>query len=98
MSGTVEPKHDATATATDTVDAELQEKGVHHGSVLVNKDLMNNAFAGENQEHAMGPWEAAKTHPMACFWAFFMCFTIVSSGVRWASSRAENAHLVWHYS
>ena len=22
-------------------------------------------------------WEAAKTHPMACFWAFLMCFTIV---------------------
>jgi MFS transporter, SP family, general alpha glucoside:H+ symporter len=80
MSGTVEPSHDA--TAIDTVDPEFQEKGIHKSSVLVNKELMNNAFNGENLEHAMGPWEAAKTHPMACFWAFFMCFTIVSLGVR----------------
>jgi hypothetical protein len=81
-SGNDEPTHDAT-----TVDhPDLQEKNLHKSEVLANQDLMNNAFDGENQEHAMGPWEAAKTHPMACFWAFFMCFTIVSHGIRGASS------------
>jgi SP family general alpha glucoside:H+ symporter-like MFS transporter len=95
--GTVEPKHGA--TKDDKVDThDLQEKNVYHSEVLGNPDLMNSAFDGESQEHAMGPWEAAKMHPMACFWAFFMCFTIVSPGVRRASSRAENAHLMWPYS
>jgi SP family general alpha glucoside:H+ symporter-like MFS transporter len=79
--GTVEPKHGA--TEVDMVDThDLKEKNIHNSKILVNQDLMNSAFDGENQEHAMGPWEAAKTHPMACFWAFFMCFTIVSPGVR----------------
>jgi MFS transporter, SP family, general alpha glucoside:H+ symporter len=81
MSGTDEKQsHDA--TAIDTVDPEIQERNIHQSNVLANKELMNNAFNGENQEHAMGPWEAARTHPMACFWAFFMCFTIVSPRVR----------------
>lgn len=80
MSGTDKTSHDA--AAGDTVDPELHDKSIRQSSVLVNKEFMSNAFSGENQEHAMGPWEAAKTHPMACFWAFFMCFTIVSPGIR----------------
>jgi len=51
---------------------------VHHSEVLANPDLMNDAFDAENLEHEMGMWDAAKKHPMACFWAFIMCFTIVS--------------------
>lgn len=63
----------------EKVDYEdLKEHNVYHSEVLVNKDLMVNAFDGENREHEMGVWEAAKAHPMACFWAFIMCFTIVS--------------------
>jgi hypothetical protein len=46
--------------------------------VLDDADLLNDAFAGENKEHEMGVWEAAKQHPWACLWAFTMCFTIVS--------------------
>ncbi|EFX04092.1 maltose permease [Grosmannia clavigera kw1407] len=45
--------------------------------VLANADLMNDAFDGENREHEMGAWEAFKSHPWACLWAFIMCFTIV---------------------
>lgn len=47
--------------------------------VLGNKDLISDAIEGEIQEHEMGVWEAVKTHPWACLWAFIMCFTIVSS-------------------
>lgn len=80
MSATVETKH--AATEKDVVDThEFQEKKDVY-EVLGNEDLMNSAFDGENAEHAMGVWEAVKSHPMACFWAFFMCFTIVSAGVR----------------
>jgi SP family general alpha glucoside:H+ symporter-like MFS transporter len=39
---------------------------------------MNDALNGENREHEMGVWAAVKKHPWACFWAFTMCFTIVS--------------------
>lgn len=46
--------------------------------VLGNKDLISDAIDAENQEHEMGVWEAVKTHPWACLWAFTMCFTIVS--------------------
>ncbi len=49
---------------------------------MVNPDLMSDAFHGENREHEMGMWEAFKNYPMGCFWAFIMCFTIVSPGIR----------------
>lgn len=60
----------------------------HQSGVLINSDLMNDAVDGENREHSMGMWEAAKSHPWACFWAFTMSFTIVSllsrvSHLRW---------------
>lgn len=48
-----------------------------HVEILANPELMNDAFDGENREHEMGVWEAAKSHPWACFWAFIFCFTIV---------------------
>lgn len=50
-----------------------------NGDILVNKDVMHDAFDGENREHEMGVWEAVQTYPWACFWAFIMCFTIVSA-------------------
>lgn len=57
---------------------------VDHSEVLKNSDLMNDAFDGENREHELGVWEATKKHPWACFWAFIMCFTIVSTSNCWS--------------
>lgn len=57
---------------------DLEDKNIHHSEVLVNPDLMNDAFNAENREHSMGMKEAMKLYPMACLWAFIMCFTIVS--------------------
>lgn len=57
----------------------LEEKNVYDSNILVDKDLMNEAFLAENHEHEMGVWEAAKKYPMACTWAFIFCFTIVSA-------------------
>jgi SP family general alpha glucoside:H+ symporter-like MFS transporter len=64
----------------DNVDHVMQEKNVGHPQVLSEKDIMENAFEAENREHDMGLWEAVKDHPVACFWAFIFCFTIVSLG------------------
>jgi SP family general alpha glucoside:H+ symporter-like MFS transporter len=75
MSSGKEQKNDA--THIDVVDPEIHEKGVNHPEVLSDKDLMDNAFEAENREHEMGMWEAFKDHPVACFWAFLFCFTIV---------------------
>lgn len=61
--------------------ADIESLKAHnheHAEVLADKDVMNDAFEGETREHEMGMWEAAKQHPMACFWAFTFCFTIVS--------------------
>ncbi|KAL9097842.1 MAG: hypothetical protein Q9165_000168 [Trypethelium subeluteriae] len=74
--GTAEPKYEP--TEVEKVGAhELHEKNVHQSEILVNRDLMSNAFDGENREHETGTWQAVKEHPMACFWAFIFCFTIV---------------------
>lgn len=59
-------------------NVEVQHSEVKPAEVLGNQDLMNDAFDGEDQEHQEGVWAAAKNHPWACFWAFVMCFTIVS--------------------
>lgn len=59
----------------DVVD--VKEKGT--GDVLANPDVMHDAFDGEAREHDMTLWDAVQTYPMACFWAFIMCFTIVSA-------------------
>lgn len=57
---------------------EMARLEVDNADVLTKPALMHDAFDGENREHEMGVWEAAKSHPWACFWAFVMCFTIVS--------------------
>lgn len=49
---------------------------IHH-EVLGDKETLSHAYEAENREHDMGLWEAFKTYPWACFWAFLMCFTIV---------------------
>ncbi|KZZ88060.1 maltose permease [Moelleriella libera RCEF 2490] len=67
------------AAVFDSKD-EMRHEGkidVQHSEVLANRDLMSDAFDGENREHEMGVWQAVKSHPWACFYAFGMCFTIV---------------------
>ena len=64
------------ATAHNDI-SDLKEKNVYHSEVLVNADLMHDAFDGENHEHEQTVWQAVKANPMACLWAFVMCFTIV---------------------
>ncbi|KAK4500645.1 hypothetical protein PRZ48_008834 [Zasmidium cellare] len=68
----IEPEEERRVSVQD-----LKEKDVYHSDVLVDQDLMNNAFDAENREHQQSTWAAAKSHPMACFWAFLFCFTIV---------------------
>ena len=77
-----EPRAEA-GESTDAVEAkgELHQGklvDVIHSEVLGNRDLMSDAVDGENREHDMGTWEALKNYPWASFWAFIMCFTIVS--------------------
>lgn len=61
----------------DDVMREKSIGGGHHAEVLDNKELMTDAQNAEAREHEMTLWEAVKDHPMACFWAFIFCFTIV---------------------
>lgn len=70
---------------------EFNEKGGHHKSDFLDPDILNDAYLGENREHEMGSWEAAKKHPMACLWAFIFCFTIVrkTSSVRDSNERVN---------
>ncbi|CAI7640547.1 unnamed protein product [Penicillium glandicola] len=58
-------------------DLQDEKAGIEQSEVLVNSDIMNDAFDGENREHEMSTWLAIKSHPWACLWAFTMCFTIV---------------------
>jgi len=78
MATDIEPKEASAGVAPQNHDT-IEEKGGlgsddQHVEVLKNQD----AYDGENREHAQGTWEAFKSHPWACFWAFLMCFTIVS--------------------
>lgn len=66
----VEPKH------RDVNIEQLKEKDTLHSEILVNKELMTDAFLGEDAEHSQTVWQAVKSHKMACFWAFVMCFTM----------------------
>lgn len=66
------PLDSASDREVEKVEIQQTEK------ILDDADLLNDAFEGENKEHEMGVWEAAKKHPWACLWAFTMCFTIVS--------------------
>ncbi|KAK5060119.1 hypothetical protein LTR84_010003 [Exophiala bonariae] len=69
------------STAIGEPKEELHQRvaqvDTNHSDVLINADLMNDAVDGENREHEMRIWEAVKSHPWACFWAFVMSFTIV---------------------
>jgi SP family general alpha glucoside:H+ symporter-like MFS transporter len=77
MSGLAEPKHNA--THVDAVGDDIREKDYHHqAEVLDDKELMTDAQNAETRDHEMTMWQAIKDHPMACFWAFVFCFTIVS--------------------
>ena len=77
-SGTVEPKQELHQDDSHVEVEDLKEKSIRHSEVLVNADLMTEAYRGENDEHEMSLWESVKSHPMACMWAFIFCFTIVS--------------------
>jgi MFS transporter, SP family, general alpha glucoside:H+ symporter len=79
--GSIDQKNEAHNAAPVNAQ-DLEEKNGLHSEILVNPELMNDAFDGENREHEMGMWAAVKTHPKACFWAFIMSFTIVSPIVR----------------
>lgn len=78
--GNIEPTKESLSQSEHVdIREDLKEKDLQHSEVLVNPDLMHDAFDGENREHEMGVWEAVQTYPWACFWATLMCFTIVSA-------------------
>ncbi|KAF7714748.1 MFS-type Sugar/inositol transporter [Penicillium ucsense] len=54
-----------------------EKRDVFHSEDMATPVLIDDAVDAENREHEMGAWEAAKSHPWACLWAFVMCFTIV---------------------
>ncbi|ORY09151.1 maltose permease [Clohesyomyces aquaticus] len=76
MSTGIDEKMDPTRAHSVEAD-ELQKRNVHQSEILVDAQLMTNAYEAENREHEMGVCDVVKTHPMACFWAFIFCFTIV---------------------
>jgi SP family general alpha glucoside:H+ symporter-like MFS transporter len=57
--------------------ARAQQDAPDHNA-LIDKEILGEASRGEELAHNLITWDAAKTHPVACFWAFFICFTIVS--------------------
>ncbi|KAF1980283.1 general substrate transporter [Bimuria novae-zelandiae CBS 107.79] len=78
MSGGFNEKVDPAVEDVGKIDhATLAERNVHYSELLVDTELMKQAFDAENAEHEVTAWQAVKSHPMACFWAFLMCFTIV---------------------
>lgn len=77
MSGLNEKADPAVENVGKVHHSALDEKNTLHSELLVDSDLMELAYDAENAEHEMSAWTAVKTHPMACFWAFLMCFTIV---------------------
>ncbi|KAJ4369830.1 hypothetical protein N0V83_005594 [Neocucurbitaria cava] len=77
MSSAIDSKHDATHVDHAADPEKIHEQRGHQPGIFTDKDLMTNAFEAENREHEMTLWAAVKDHPMACFWAFVFCFTIV---------------------
>lgn len=65
----------------EKLPGHVEHADIFRDDVLRSNDLMNEAFEGENREHDESIWAAVKSHPMACLWAFIMCFTIV--GLTW---------------
>jgi hypothetical protein len=81
MSDDLKTKDESQADVQHEHDIKTKDEsqvGVKHDHILVDPELMNDAFDGENHEHEQSVWQAAKSHPWACLWAFTMCFTIVS--------------------
>lgn len=78
-SGTAEPKQELHHKEVEDFGSNGEKDvGFHKTDDFVDPNILNDAYLGENREHEMGSWEAAKKHPMACLWAFIFCFTIVS--------------------
>lgn len=77
--GAVEQKQDLHHQEVEDFNGSREKDvGFHKSDDFVDPNILNDAYQGENREHEMGSWEAAKKHPMACMWAFIFCFTIVS--------------------
>ncbi|KAJ4388943.1 hypothetical protein N0V93_006405 [Gnomoniopsis smithogilvyi] len=76
-SGTAQPKQDLHHQEVEDFGGNEKDVGFHKTDDFVDPNILNDAYQGENREHEMGSWEAAKKHPMACLWAFIFCFTIV---------------------
>ncbi len=85
-------KHDGTTPRQGShADVEdLHANNVFKSELLVDSALMSSAYDGENYEHSQGLWAAVKSHPKAAFWAFTMCFTIVSRHTYNASLAIES--------
>lgn len=78
MSGYQEKADPAVEDVGKVHHAELNEKHAQQVELSVDANLLTHAYDAENAEHEMTAWQAVKAHPAACFWAFLMCFTIVS--------------------
>jgi SP family general alpha glucoside:H+ symporter-like MFS transporter len=85
-------QHDVPRQGSDIDPSELKKYSVMQSDVLVDANLMSSAYDGENYEHSQGLWSAVKSHPMAAFWAFTMCFTIVSLHTYCVSLATEFGH------
>lgn len=70
---------------------------IHH-EVLGDKETLSHAYEAENREHEMGLWEAFRTYPWACFWAFLMCFTIVCKFFKYHSDLLTKVCRSWSLS
>lgn len=67
MSSGIEETKTEGAVEVKTEGQVQHNEKLDHSEVLTNKDLMHEAIEGENQEHQMGVWEAAKTHPWLAY-------------------------------
>lgn len=74
----------------------LEEKNTLHSEVLVNKDLMSNAFEGENAEHQETVWQAVKSHKMACFWAFVSTHSCFFASIHFTSLQKHTTNYTAH--
>lgn len=89
MSSGIMTKNDADVLGKHDDAHRDSKSSALHTEVLHDSALMNDAVEGENREHQMGVWEAFKTHPKACMWAFIMCFTIVSPFIEEVATSAN---------
>jgi SP family general alpha glucoside:H+ symporter-like MFS transporter len=88
-------QHDVPRQGSNVDIADLKKHSVMQSDVLIDPNLMSSAYDGENYEHSQGLWTAVKSHPMAAFWAFTMCFTIVSLDTHNASLATEFGRELW---